>query len=96
MPTPNSRSESSFSEISPSHPEAKLIILDEYRKQLQDALTPEQRFASASASLKGLDPDLIRTLAAHSVFSDQSPDPQWLACAQFNREGNGPDEAKAA
>jgi len=66
-------------------PKATLIFLDERRQQFKEALTPEQRFANHSSELEGLDPGLVRSLAAHYTFLNQSPDPQFVAHARFSK-----------
>jgi hypothetical protein len=91
MPSLNIESNPSPLEFVPQCPETNLVILDEKRKQLRGVLTQEQRFISASTLLRGLDPDLVRSLAAHYAFLDQSPNPQLVAHARFAQQGEGPE-----
>jgi hypothetical protein len=91
MPSLNAQPSTSSLEFIPQCPDAKIIFLDEKRKQLRGVLTPEQRYISASTLLKGLGPDLARTLGAHYAFSDQVPDPQLVAHARFTQQDGGPD-----
>lgn len=92
MASLNTQSNSLPLESIPYCPDAEVILLSDKRKQLQKALTPqEKRYVSASALLKGLDPDLVRSLSAHSAFTDQSPDTQFVAHARFAQAGNGPE-----
>ena len=80
----NAQPHSAPLEFSSQASEAQLTLVDKFRQQIKRLTTMEQRYADSSLLLKGLNVMLIRTLAAHSAFSDALPDPQWIAHARFS------------